>query len=157
MPSKEDSISTFLTDILEDAHCPVLIVPEKFTPIEQIFLCYDGSPSGTKAIKMYSYLFPEWSTKNTTLISFNAEASSHISNSENIKDLLHQHFPNLTIDVEHEKRQEDSMLSYFKLHEENALIVMGAYGRSSFSTLFRKSAANAILKNIKAPIFITHE
>ena len=154
---RADSISTFLTDILEDAHCPVLVVPEKYSPIEQVFLCYDGSPSGTKAIKMYSYIFSEWSAKNTTLISFNAEASAHISNSENIKDLLHQHFSNLTIDVEHEKRQEDSMLSYFKLREENALIVMGAYGRSPFSRLFRKSAANNILKNLKAPIFITHE
>lgn len=152
-----DRLSNFISDVLEDAHCPVLVVPEKYVPVENIFLCYDGSPSSVKAIKMFSYLFPEWRTKKTTLVSFNATASNHLANSENIKDLLHQHFPDLVLDVEHEKRAGDSMLSFFKLNEEKAFIVMGAYGRSAFSRLLKKSAANTIIKNTQVPVFITHE
>jgi len=152
-----DRLSEFVSDILEDAHCPVLVVPDKKVKVENIFLCYDGTPSSVKAIKMFSYLFPEWCSKKTTLLSFNSNTSNHISNSENIKDLLYQHFPDLILDVEHEKRAGDAMLGFFKLHEENALIVMGAYGRSAFSKLLKKSTANTIIKNTQVPVFITHE
>ena len=153
----QNQLSTFITDVLEDAHCPVLVVPHKFLPVDNIFLCYDGTPSSVRAIKMYSYLFPEWSEKTTTLVSFNETASNHLKNSENIKDLLHQHFTNLTIDVEHDKRSVDTIFSFFKMYEANGFIVMGAYGRSAFSRLLKKSMANTIIKEIKVPVFITHE
>ncbi|MEN9449301.1 MAG: hypothetical protein RJA25_2591 [Bacteroidota bacterium] len=150
-------IPPFVSDILEEAFCPVLVIPGKYVDVENVFLCYDGSPSSVKAIKMYSYLFPEWNNKNTTLVSFNSTASTHLTNSQNIKDLLNQRFQNLKLDVEHEKRAGDSMLSYFKLKEEKALIVMGAYGRNAFSRLLKKSTANSIITNTEVPVFITHE
>ena len=152
-----EQLSGFIADVLEDAHCPVLVVPDKFEPVEHIFLCYDGTPSSVYAIKMYSYLFSEWSDKPTTLVSFNSGSSNHLSNSENIKDLLHQHFSNIILDIEHEKRAANAVVSYFKLHQQNAFVVMGAYGRSQFSRLLKKSMANTIIKQIKAPVFITHK
>lgn len=150
-------LSNFIADVLEDAHCPVLVIPAKFEPVENVFLCYDGTPSSVYAIKMYSYLFPEWSEKPTTLVSFNPTSSNHLTNSENIKDLLHQHFSNIQFDVEHEKRAANAVLSFFKLYQDNAFIVMGAYGRSQFSRLLKKSLSNTIIKEIKAPVFITHK
>jgi nucleotide-binding universal stress UspA family protein len=150
-------LSGFVTDILEDARCPVMVVPNKFQPVDTVFLCYDGSPSSVHAIKMFSYLFPEWKSKNTILVSFSEASSEHLTHSENIKDLLHQRFDNLKIDLEHAARLGDALFSYFKLYEENSLIVMGAYGRSALSRFFKKSTANTIIKEIKAPIFITHE
>ena len=150
-------LSNFIVDVLEDAHCPVLVVPGKFELVDNVFLCYDGTPSSVHAIKMYSYLFPEWNEKPTTLVTFNSTSSNHLSSSENIKDLLHQHFSNLIFDVEHEKRAANAVLSFFKLYQENAFVVMGAYGRSQFSRLLKKSLANTIIKEIKVPVFITHE
>ena len=150
-------LSNFIVDVLEDAHCPVLVVPGKFELVDNVFLCYDGTPSSVHAIKMYSYLFPEWNEKPTTLVTFNPTSSNHLSSSENIKDLLHQHFSNLIFDVEHEKRAANAVLSFFKLYQENAFVVMGAYGRSQFSRLLKKSLANTIIKEIKVPVFITHE
>ena len=155
--TNQHELSNFIVDVLEDAHCPVLVVPGKFDQVDNVFLCYDGTPSSVHAIKMYSYLFPEWSQKPTTLLSFNSTASNHLSNSENIKDLLHQRFSNLSIDIEHEKRASNAILSYFKLYQDNSFIVMGAYGRNSFSRFLKKSMANTIIKEIKAPVFITHE
>jgi nucleotide-binding universal stress UspA family protein len=43
------------------------------------------------------------------------------------------------------------------MHEEGAFLVMGAYGRGAFSRLFRKSMANTIIREVRVPIFITHE
>lgn len=147
----------FVADILEDAYCPVLVIPEKYVEVENVYLCYDGSPSSVKAIKMYSYLFPEWRDKNTILVSFNSTSSKHLENSQNIKDLLNQRFSNLKLDVEHEKRTNDAMLSYFKMKEENAFIVLGAYGRNALSRLIKKSTADSIIENTEVPVFITHE
>lgn len=153
-----NQLSNFISDVLEEAHCPVLVVPNvSYTTIDNVYLCYDGSPSSVKAIKMFSYLFPEWKSKNTTLVTFNENSSQHLANSENIKDLLHQHFKDLKIDIEHAKRQHDGMLNFFKLKEENTIIVMGAYGRNPFSRLIKKSAANTIITNTKSLVFITHE
>lgn len=155
--SSSNEISNFLTNVLEDAHCPVLIVPHKFLPVENIFLCYDGTPSSVYAIKMYSYLFTSWSNKITSLISFNETSSNHLKHSENIKDLLLQHFPFLIIDVEINSKTEDSIIHFFKENCNNGFIVMGAYGRSTISRLFKKSLANTIIKEIRVPIFIAHK
>lgn len=150
-------LSGFVTDILEDARCPVIVAPNSCQPVDTIFLCYDGSPSSVHAIKMFSYLFPEWRSKPTVLVSFSEASSEHLTHSENIKDLLNQHFDTVKIDLEHHSRIGDAMLSYFKLFEENSIIVMGAYGRSALSRFFKKSTANSIIKEVKAPIFITHD
>ena len=151
-----NEVSNFITDVLEEAHCPVLIVPHKFLPVENVFLCYDGSPSSVFAIKMYSYLFPSWSQKITSLISFNETSSNHLKSSENIKDLLLQHFPFLIIDVENNHETEADISKFFKENSANGFIVMGAYGRSAFSRLLKKSLADKIINEIKVPIFITH-
>jgi hypothetical protein len=151
-----DQLSNFIVDLLEDSNCPVLIVPHKYLPVDNIFLCYDGSPSSVHAIKMYSYLFPSWREKITSLVSFNETSTNHLKHSENIKDLLHQHFPNLIIDVENSYHSEAIILDFFKENCNNGFIVMGAYKRSPFSRIFKKSLANTFIKKINAPIFIAH-
>lgn len=151
-----DQLSNFIVDLLEDANCPVLIVPHKYLPVENVFLCYDGTPSSVNAIKMYSYLFPSWSQKITALISFNENSSNHLKNSENIKDLLHQHFPNLIIDVENSYQSHAIIVDFFKQNCKNGFIVMGAHKKSPFARIFKKSLANTFIKEVKVPIFITH-
>ena len=41
--------SHFTKEILALAECPVLLVPEKYTPVEEIVFCYDGSASAAFA------------------------------------------------------------------------------------------------------------
>src|SRR5688572_19890373 len=48
----------FIRDLLSETQCPVLIVPQKFNPVQKIVLLYDGGPSSVYAIKMFSYLLP---------------------------------------------------------------------------------------------------
>lgn len=151
-----NQLSNFIIDLLEDSNCPVLIVPHKYLPVESIFLCYDGTASSVNAIKMYSYLFPEWSNKITTLVSFNETSSNHLKHSENIKDLLHQHFPNLIVDVENSYHSESVIVDFFKINCTHGFIVMGAYKKSPFTRIFKKSLVNTLLKEVKVPIFIAH-
>jgi nucleotide-binding universal stress UspA family protein len=50
---------------------------------------------------------------------------------------------------------EDELVNYF-LMKKNKLIVMGAYGRSMLSSFFKRSSADALIRILDLPIFITH-
>ena len=41
--------------------------------------------------------------------------------------------------------------------QPNSFIVMGAFSRSMFSELFKKSFAKDIIREIKMPLFISHK
>ena len=151
-----DSPSSTLRDILTDAHCPTMIVPTTYTPIRYTILSYDGSPSSTYAIKMFNYIFPEWRDNNTYLVSVNNAKGNHLKENANIRELMSRHYPNVIYevmkgDVVHE------MKKFLKYNSKNSIIIMGSYGRNALSRLFRQSLANMIIKDIKIPVFISHQ
>lgn len=47
--------SDFIRDILADVQCAVLVVPEKYKPLQSLIFLYDGDPSSVYAIKMFCY------------------------------------------------------------------------------------------------------
>ena len=50
----------------------------------------------------------------------------------------------------------DEIFEYL-LRREKVMVVMGSYGRSSLSRLFRPSSAELITKTMTRPLFISHE
>src|SRR6478735_765120 len=47
--------SDFIQDILAEVQCPVMVVPEKYRPLQSLVFLYDGDPSSVYAIKMFCY------------------------------------------------------------------------------------------------------
>src|SRR5690606_20067543 len=47
----------FIKDVISTIHCPVVIVPQTFRPIDKVVFLYDGSPAAMHAIKMYASVF----------------------------------------------------------------------------------------------------
>jgi nucleotide-binding universal stress UspA family protein len=148
--------SPFLKDFLADSHCPVLIVPHSYTFFDKVVLCYDGSPSSVHAIKLFSYLFPELDQLKTTLVSVNQKSSNHLKDGHNFKDLLASHFSNIEYEILNGNAEEE-MVKYLKQNSENAVVVMGAYGRNSLSRFFHQSMSNKIIQEVNVPVFITHQ
>ncbi len=151
-----DSSKVFLKDVLHDSHCPVVIVPKDWVPIQKVILCYDGYPSSIYAIKMFSYSFPHLADTPTTVVTVNENSGNHLADNSNIKDLLHRHFSNLATEVLH-GLPDVELIKYIKRHSHNTLVVMGAYGRSSVSRFFHHSISNPIIMNLKMPVFIAHQ
>ena len=56
----EGTPTEFIRGILRKTECPVIIAPESFKAIDEINFTYNGSSSSVFAIKMFSYLFPEF-------------------------------------------------------------------------------------------------
>lgn len=152
----DKSPSPFLKDFLTDSHCPVLIVPHKYSFYDKVFLCYDGSPSSAYAAKMFSYLFPGFEDMEVTIVTVNEKPSNHLKEAFNFKDLVKMHYGEVKYEVL-QGDPETELVNYLKENGGNSLVVMGAYGRSSLSRMFHQSLSNKVIREINVPVFITHQ
>jgi nucleotide-binding universal stress UspA family protein len=146
----------FIRDLLIDVQSPVLIVQGKFKPVKKIILLYDGEPSSVHAIKMFSYLLPQMKNLETEVISVNPlNKTLHLPDNKLMKEFMKRHYPKATFTVL-KGYAEEEIVKYLKQQKENALIVLGAYRRSTMSRWFRESMADILMKETKLPLFIAH-
>jgi nucleotide-binding universal stress UspA family protein len=145
----------YLADILHDAACPVLLIPEKFDFPGSIILAYDGSDESVYAIKQFAYLFPELATNPTLLVYANEDADEDFPDKMQIKEFAARHYTDLTLfklDINPEK--------YFNAwitDRASTLLITGSYGRSGLSQLFKRSFVKDIIEDHKVPVFIAHK
>ncbi|MBK5273085.1 MAG: universal stress protein [Bacteroidia bacterium] len=153
----EEKVPTdFIRDLLSDVQCPVLIVPPKYKPFEKIVVLYDGGPSSVYAVKMFSYLFSFLKELSVEVLSVKTSHQDlYLPDDEMIKEFMVHHFPNATFTVLKGYPQK-TILGYIKKIKQNTLVVAGAYQRSRVSRWFKPSMADAMMLNLKVPLFIAH-
>ena len=145
----------FIRDLLIDTQCPVLVVPQKFKPIQRIILLYDGEPSSVHAIKMFSYLLAPLKDLDTEVISvFPVNTTLHMPDNKLMKEFIKRYYPKAKYTVM-KGAAEDEIVKHLK-QTENALVVLGAYRRGTVSRWFRESMADILMKEVKLPLFIAH-
>ena len=145
----------FIKNVLHHVHCPVLVVPKKFHPIEKLVLLYDGSPSSVHAIRMFNYILPEMNLLSTRLVSAKEDSFSlHLPDNKLLKEWMKRHFPEVTYQVIEGYGKE--IIALLKAEDPGILVVAGAYHRSSLSMWFHKSLADLLIKEVKTPLFIAH-
>ena len=152
----DKSPSLFLKDLLAEAKCPVMILPDKEAAVKQVVIAYDGSDSSAYALKMFSYIFPEWNTLDTTVVTVNQSSSNHVPQNRDVKDLAGRHFKKLSFRVLNGD-PESELKKFLKKAGDETVVVMGAYGRSTWSRMLHASISNKILKDVKVPLFIAHQ
>ena len=146
----------FIRDLLSDVQCPVLIVPQKYKPIQKIILLYDGEPSSVYALKMFSYLLPQLKHLDTEVISVNpVNTTLHMPDNKLMKEFMKRHFPKAKYSVM-KGWAEDEIVKHLKQTSGNAIVVLGAYRRGTVSRWFRESMADTLMKEVKVPLFIAH-
>lgn len=150
----DDEMSAQFIEMLTEVQCPVLVTPSKFEKIDNVILTYDSSPSSAYAIKMYSYVFPEWRNYPTKLVTVKSEEEK-LSEKHHIQDLLHEHFSSVEMEILTGNARKE-LLDHLKKYTNNTLVVMGAYGRPAISMLFKKSLANSIIREVMVPVLIAH-
>ena len=145
-------------ELLKDAHCPLLVVPQEVTSVKNLLFTYDGKDSSFYAIKQFTYVFSlTASRKPVRVLSVNKEKEGAIPEREErlMKEFLDQHCHGEVGIDQMSGDPEDVILD--ALHfSESPLLVMGSYGRSDWSMLFNPSTADKVLQYRKAPVFITH-
>jgi len=146
--------SGFVKDLLSEAECPVIISPESFDGIDEVIFTYNGSGSSVLAIKQFTYLFPEFNNKNITLLEVNKENEMGLRSKPKISEWLKTHYSEMDFKLLNGNPEEE--LFKYLLEKKNLLLVMGAYGRGTLSSMLKPSRAKLIVSTTNFPVFITH-
>ena len=146
--------SRFVKDVLLDSECPVLIAPYSFDGLDKVIFAYNGTQSSVFAIKQFTYLFPGLSDKKAIVVNVSREDKQSIEQQFKMKEWLKAHYQDVEF-VILKGDATDEMFGYL-IEKRNAMVVMGAYGRSLLSRFFQPSHARLVVKTVNLPVFITH-
>ncbi len=145
----------YLEEVLKRSECPVILVPENYTTTQQVILTYDGGESATFAIKQFAYLFPELATQNVKLVFVCDDAAEELPGYLMMTELLGGHYP--ALEIQNLPVSNRNFFTEWLAEQPSSFVVMGAFSRSAFSTLMRKSFAKEIIQKVKMPLFISHK
>ncbi|HTM92931.1 MAG TPA: universal stress protein [Flavisolibacter sp.] len=153
---EESSPTRFIRELLSDAQCPVVVVPEGYKPVEKIVLLYDGAPSSVYAVRAFSYLFDALKHFETQVVTVKErEESMHLPDNRLMKEFIKRHYPKAEY-VVLKGTAEDEIIRFLHSEKKDPLIALGAYRRSKLSRLFKPSMADQLLHHVKMPLFIAH-
>ncbi|TDH29243.1 universal stress protein [Segetibacter sp. 3557_3] len=153
---KEEPPTRFIKELLGDVQCPVLVTPNDFKIIDKIVLLYDGAPSSLYAIKMYNYLFcalPHMPVEVFTVK--NDLEDLHLPGNRKMREFIKRQFPDAVFTVT-KGDPEEQILGHLRNHEQNELVVLGAYRRTEMSRWFKMSMADVLMRELDMPIFVAH-
>lgn len=144
----------FVKDVLKEAECPVIVAPESFEGIDEIVFACNGTRSSIFAMKQFTYLFPQLSEKKAVVLHISESGAWSEDARESQKKWLQNHYSSIGFETL-AGDTEDRLFDYL-FKRKNTFIVMGAYGRSSFSLFFKHSHADLIIRTVTQPLFISH-
>ena len=149
--------SDFIRDILADVQCPVMVVSEKYKPLQSLIFLYDGDPSSVHAIKMFCYNLTVLSHLHAKVLSVKPlEQSLHLPDNHLMKEFMKRHFPKAEYIIL-KGDAENTITAYLQQQKDEALVVLGAYQRGRVSRWFKPSMADVLMKNTNLPMFIAHK
>jgi len=153
----EEHVPThFLRDLLPNVECPVVVVPHKYSPIEKVVFLYDGDPSSVFAIKMFSYLFPGFSSLPAEVITVSGPTDVYkMPENKLIREFMKRHWPEAVFRIL--KGEPRSAIVKCLEGQPNIMVVAGAYQRSMVSRWLRQSIGDVLMKELNVPLFIAHK
>ena len=152
-PEEDQVPSASAVEIFRQAECPVISVPPKFGSIQEIVFACDGSASSVHALRQVSYLFPQFSDRKITVL-HTYEHQMHAPWKDALNEWLQMHFQDVYFQQKQGKLFDVLMEECYP--KPNLMLVLGAYGRSSWSQFLRESQAQRILNLFEGPVCIAH-
>jgi hypothetical protein len=151
--SNIDDPDSYLHKALRLSECPVIMVPESFTPFEHLVVAYDGGKESLFALKQLCYLFPYFTDLPTEIVYVNQEDSDEVPDIAMLSEYCRLHFESLNFA---KLRFRTGQFSAWVAGKKNALLVSGSFGRSSFSYAKRSSFMEDITRDLHIPVFNAH-
>jgi hypothetical protein len=152
---KNETGSFFLSmkDLLHEAECPVLLVPEKIYFPQHIILSYDGSASSVFAIRQFTYLFPDLCKKETILVYEGKRVD--LPYSSYLKELTDRYFPALSY-LRLDPEDDECFNSW--VHEiSRPMVVAGSFGPAGTFPLFRKGFISGLINQNQLLVFLARK
>lgn len=144
----------FVKDVLAQAQCPVMVLPDKINRLWDLVFSYNGTFSSMYAIRQFTQLFPGFSDMPVNVV-YVAEGGDTAMPHENmLKDYMEHHYDEVKYTVLNGEPVPEFLA--LLIHRKDCLVTYGAYGRSRLSRFFHRSDAESILRTADIPVFITH-
>ncbi|MEJ7913979.1 MAG: universal stress protein [Chitinophagaceae bacterium] len=142
-----------LNDIFTDVECPVCSVAATAGKPKHVIFAFDGSEGSQYAIRKFADLFPNLPEAETHLVSVDTDNNKY---SEFINDWLPSRYSAVSMHVLSGNEKEE-LVNFLRQYPDDALVVMGAFGRSALSRLFHPSLATAVLNDTRLSLFLAHK
>lgn len=155
MHEKTDPATFSIKSFLKNVRCPVVLLPETLKEIESLIFAFEDHFPGMHAIKMFTYLFPIYKKIPARFVSVVPHNVISIEYKEEINTWLKSHYSDVKIEILRGD-VKDILPTYINQHH-NAIVIMGAFGRSGLSLVFKESLGNLIIEKTKAALFIAHD
>jgi hypothetical protein len=146
----------FMKDLLREAECPVVIMPEVYQFPTRNVIAYDGSESSVYALKQFAYLFPELCNNKTLIVFSKEDGNRSLPSEDQIEELASKHFSHLKLLKLNISPNRD-FANWLKEEDEQILLVCGSFSRSALSQFFFKSFVDDIIAEHRFPVFIAHK
>lgn len=150
----ESNPRQFVKDVLAQAQCPVVVVPDKITRIRELVFSYNGTYSSMYAIRQFTQLFPGFSDMPVNVVYVNEGGNAVMPYDNLVKDYMEHHYDEVKYTVLNGEPVPEFLA--LLIHRNDCLVTYGAYGRSRLSRFFHRSDADSILRTTGIPVFITH-
>lgn len=141
-----------LKHFLTSARCPVVLFLPGYQKFEKTIFAYDDQHPGMHSFKMFSYVLPAFRHLTTVSVSVVPSNVVDIEYQEEVTSWFQHHNPQAGLEIIHFIVNET--LPQFIDRYSAAFVVMGAYGRSSLSLLFKKSMATVVMNQTPPTDFI---
>lgn len=146
----------FIRDLLINVQCSVLLLPSDYRPFKKVSLLYDGEPGSVHAIKMFSYLLPEFQSTPSQVITVKAsDEDKHLPDNHLMREFMKRHFPSTNFIVL-KGNPEMNITDHLRQDDHEQLVVLGAYRRNMVSRWLKPSMADHLMKELKSALFISH-
>ena len=144
----------FVKDVLAQAQCPVIVLPDQAPRLMELVFSYNGTFSSMYAIRQFTQLFPGYSDMPVNVVYVAENGHSAIPHENMLKDYMDHHYD----EVKYTVLTGEPVPEFLALliHRKDCLVTYGAYGRSTLSRFFHRSNAESILRTTDIPVFITH-
>jgi nucleotide-binding universal stress UspA family protein len=149
-----DMLGSSVERMVRASDKPCLVTPEKFRPIENILLAYDGSAESNKAIHTGIDLALALKAKASIIT---VTQRDHEEAASKFLQEAHQLARDHQLDAKAELLHGDGEYEILRFADSNNadLIVMGAYGHTRIRELIVGSTTSHVMRKATVPVFLS--
>lgn len=144
----------FVKDVLAQAQCPVIVMPDRIPRFRELIFSYNGTFSSMYAIRQFTQLFTGFSDMPVNVVYVREGGNAILPHENMLKDYMDHHYDEVKYTVLNGEPVPEFLA--LLIHRSDCLVTYGAYGRSRLSRFFHRSDAESILRTTDIPVFITH-
>jgi len=150
-PRPLDVLSSGIRTILQLCPTPVLIVPDRITPLSRPLLAYDGSPKAKEALFLAAYITGKWQVPLTVVSVFEPDQLD-----ANSLDEAREYLEGCGVEAEYIHVNGPVAEAILIVTEEEGcdLLLMGGYGKTPLMKTVLGSNVDQIIRISHKPILI---